>query len=125
MDINEDTEKEKKSAKTYSQQQLASAIQRVKSGEITAYKVQQFYNIPRSTVNNHVLGKSQRFSVGRPSMFNPDQETTILNFIDILSQYGCQPNRIEFKALACSFSSHFEIKLNGQLWIPKEDWLTR
>lgn len=32
MDMNEDTEKENKGAKTYSQQQLATAIQRVKSG---------------------------------------------------------------------------------------------
>ena len=35
--------------KSYSIQTLEIAVRRVKVGEITAYKAQQVYNIPRST----------------------------------------------------------------------------
>ena len=109
--------------KSYSIQTLEIAVRRVKAGEITAYKAQQVYNIPRSTLNNHVVGKSVRYSVGRPTMFNAEQEQMLLHFITVLSEYGFPPDKDDLKTIAMNFSSRFKIELNGKQWIPREDWL--
>lgn len=53
----------------------------MKSGEISAYKASKLYNVPRSTIINHVNGKSKGFNVGRPPIFNTEQERLVLDFI--------------------------------------------
>lgn len=108
----------------YTRSDLEKAIDRVKLGEISAYKASKLYKIPRSTIINHVIGKSKGFSVGRPPIFNSDQERLILDFILTLSGYGYPPDKPKMKQIACQFAKRFEITLNGDEWIPGEDWLT-
>ena len=80
---NPDRESKKKRVnkkKNYTQEELVEAIRRVKCGDLTTYRVWKELGIPRTTIQNHIDGKSTGFSVGRPTVFSLTQETVMNDF---------------------------------------------
>ncbi|PZC80208.1 hypothetical protein B5X24_HaOG215299 [Helicoverpa armigera] len=59
----------KKKNKSYTPQDLATAIQQVRNGELTAYAAAQKYKIPMTTLHDHVKTKDTRQNAGRPKSF--------------------------------------------------------
>lgn len=57
----------KKKNKKLNSQDLATAIQKVRNGELTAYAAAQKYKIPMTTLHDHVNTKDTlRQNAGRP-----------------------------------------------------------
>ena len=110
--------------KNYSSEDLDEAVHRVKNKELTAYAAGKQYNIPKSTIDNHVKGKTTNKSTGRPPLFDEEQEKTILNFLIQLSEWGYPLNKAQFKQVAKEFAIKYDITLNGKEWTPGEDWMS-
>lgn len=65
----------KKKNKTYTSQDLATAIQKVRNGELTAYTAAQKYKIPMTTLHDHVKTKDTlRQNAGRPIVLPLEDE---------------------------------------------------
>jgi hypothetical protein len=62
----------------YRQDQLNAAIEKVRSGELTCYRAALVYNVPRTTIDNHIQGHSRSHQRGRPSFFTREQEQNII-----------------------------------------------
>ena len=80
---NPDRESKKKRVnkkRNYTQEELVEAIRRVKCGDLTTYRVWKELGIPRTTIQNHIDGKSTGFNVGRPTVFSLTQETAMNDF---------------------------------------------
>ena len=109
--------------KTYTQEELVEAIRRVKCGEMTTYKVWKEFGIPRTTMQNHIDGKSKGFSVGRPPIFNLSEETAIKDFIIGMAESNNPVSKRKLSKIAKSFAVICKIRVNNKKWIPGEDWL--
>jgi hypothetical protein len=107
----------------YTNENINLAIERVRNGEISSYKASTLYNIPRTTIDNHVSGRSHGFKRGRPTFFTKEQEQVLYNYITLLSHYGSPPDRVTFKSIAREFAKRYEIQSKGSQWRPGEDWL--
>lgn len=51
--------KDSKEKEKYSIEDLKKAVDSVKNGHLTAYKAEKAFGVPRSTILNHVSGKSK------------------------------------------------------------------
>ena len=101
------------------------AVESVRNGRLTAYKAEKSFGVPRSTILNHVSGKTKGYNVGRPRVFNAEQELLIVDFVLALSEYGYPPDRSKKKKIAANFADKFDLKFkNDEKWKPGEDWLT-
>ena len=108
---------------TYSEEDLKLAVEKVNSGELSAYSASKQYTIPRTTIVNHVTGKSKGFRAGRPVQFSEEQERTLIELIKGLSLIGYPLEKKDLKELAQSCAKEYEIKRNGVDWVPGEDWM--
>lgn len=124
MSENNKPRKQRKS-KEYSLEQLKTAIEKVKNGELSSYRAAKQYGIARSTIENHVRQKVAGFKCGRPAFFNQEQEQLMLDYIITLCKWGYPPNKDEFQRIAKQFARQFNLKMNDKEWVPGEDWLKR
>ena len=120
---NENNRKRKRSINDYKEDTLVEAIEKVKAGEFSVYMAHRVYKIPRSTIQNHVDGKSSGFRVGRPPLFSDEQEKLLVDLVIQLAEWGHPLEREEFKSTAEHFAKTIGISHNGTLWSPGDDWL--
>lgn len=68
-------------ATKYSKNDLEIAVSKVKNKELTNYAAATLYGIPKSTLNDHVLGKRGIVSntLGRPPVIPISDETKLAN----------------------------------------------
>ena len=109
--------------KNYTQEELVEAIRRVKCGELTTHWVFKELGIPRSTIQNHIDGKSKGFSFGRPPIISFDQETAIKDFVVGMAESNHPLSKRKLRKIAKSFALICKIRLNNEKWTPGEDWL--
>ncbi len=76
---------------------------------MSSYSAHKQYSIPRSTIENHIRGKTVEFRAGRPPLFSDEQEELIFDFIVTLSKWGYPPNIEEFVKIAQKFASQYQI----------------
>lgn len=79
---------------SYDQETLEKVVNRVSKGELTAYSASKIFSIPRTTIENHVKGRTKSTTKGRPCFFSREQEENILKFINILNHYGYPPHNM-------------------------------
>ena len=66
------TKKRLRNKKEYTTEALQEAIEKVRDGQLSSYKASKLYNISRTTIENHVIGKSIGFKVGRPTLLSSE-----------------------------------------------------
>ncbi len=103
----------------YTREDLEKAILSVKSGNLSSYKAEKSFGVPRSTILNHVSGKTKGFAVGRPRAFNSEQERLIVDFVITLSEYGYPPDRFKMKKIATNFAEEFNLKIKNDQKSPE------
>ena len=76
----------------YSLEELDIAVQRVKNKELSYRKAESKYSIPRSTLSDHVTGKSLSLKRGPPTVLTEAEEQMLvdwaLHMADIHVGYG-------------------------------------
>ena len=83
------------------------------------------YNVPRTTIDNHIQGHSRSHQRGRPSFFTREQEQNIICLINALNHYGYPPDKVKLKEIAAEFARKLNITFRDSLWRPGEDWLNK
>ena len=87
------------------------------------YKAAKKYDIPRSTINNHLLNRNIGFKIGRPPQFSKAQEQLIVKLLITFADYGFPVKKKRLRSISNDFAIKYDIKRNGEAWIPGEDWL--
>lgn len=85
--------------KGYGPDQLRSAISLVKQNRMTVAAAAREFNIPDSTLRDHVNGKVTYERKGPPSILSCDQETAIVDYAKNLSWRGFPVTRCEVRSL--------------------------
>lgn len=111
--------KRKRTETEYQERDLIEAIDKVKSGEMSIYRAHRTYNVPRTTIKNHVDGKSTSFRIGRPPLLSEHQEKLLLDLVIQLAEWGYPLEREEFKSTAKYFAKTTGVTHNGSVWTPK------
>ena len=122
MATNSLSKKRKINEKDYSDEQLSEAIEKVRSGEHNPYSASKFYKIPRTTITNHISGKTSSFRVGRPPILNNEQEKLLVDLVNQLADWGYPLEKQDLKNVASHFSKTNGMLLNGKPWVPGDDW---
>ena len=107
----------------WSKAQLNAAIWRVKAKEISLRQAAILYGVPRSTLSDHVTGKSTRRYGGVPKAFNPTEEAEIVITCQVLAELGFPLNKDYVNAVIHEYLIQ-EGKPNpfGKSGIPGKDW---
>lgn len=102
---------------------LAEAVEKVKSGESSAYNMKSETGIPRTTIRNHKSGKVKSSQRGRPPLFSPDQEKLMIELVITLAGWGYPLEKDDFKEMARECAKTFNVTYKTSEWSPGEDWL--
>ncbi|CAH2102386.1 unnamed protein product [Euphydryas editha] len=95
----------KKKIKTYTPQDVAEAIQKVKSGELTQYSAAHRYNIPVTTLHDHIKEstKSIRLNAGRPTVIPLEHEKKLPETIVVMEKWGFGLSRLEIMEIVAEY----------------------
>lgn len=94
----------KKKNKTYTSQDLATATQKVRNGELTAYAVAQKYNIPMTTLHDQVKTKDTlRQNAGRPIVLPLEDEKKLASTIIVMEKWGFGLSRSEILEIVAEY----------------------
>ena len=109
--------------KSYSVNQLKEAIKMVKLNKMTATQASKKFKIPRTTINNHVIGNTCGFKVGRPTLFSYTEEFMLVKLLLSLSIWGFGICIAELTQIVKNYAIHLgkpKLFKNG---VPGRDWL--
>lgn len=110
----------------YSSDQLAEAISRIKSGELTTKRCAKRYGIPRSTLKDHIRGRrGNRVTVGgggRSTALTSQQENDLANCIKTMSKNGFGLSRSEVLDVVQAYVKRNHIKTPFKNDKPGQDW---
>ena len=67
--------------KGYTQESLVAAINSVRSGERNVNSASIYFKVPRSTINNHIMGKVRDFKRGRPPVLTQEAERDLVRML--------------------------------------------
>ena len=87
-------------AKTYSPYELQMAVGYVKQRRMGLNEAVRYYNIPYSTLRDHVQGLKGNGKPGPPATFSIEEEQALVKYLQTLSMRGFSLNRAEFRDLA-------------------------
>lgn len=105
------------------EKQLAIAVEKVKKGTMSLYKMELESRIPRTTIRNHLFGRNKSLIRSRPPIFNQDQEKLMSDLIITLAGWGYPLEKDQFKELAKECAKNFGVTYKSSEWSPGEDWL--
>jgi len=73
------------------------AVENVRSGRLTVANAVRMYNIPKTTINDHIKGRKgvESKSFGRPTALSLDVELRIANNLRVMEKYGYSLSRNE------------------------------
>lgn len=120
----------KKEKKTYTSQDLATAIQKLRSGELTAYAAAQKYKIPMTTLHDHVKTKDTlRQNAGRPIVLPLEDEKKLGSTIIVMEKWGFGLSRSEILEIVnmCAetiFRHHLRITRLDQIGLSTSENVT-
>ncbi|PZC77478.1 hypothetical protein B5X24_HaOG203356 [Helicoverpa armigera] len=112
----------KKKNKSYSPQDLASAIQQVRNGELTAYAAAQKYKIPMTTLHDHVKTKDTRQNAGRPIVLPLEDEKKLASTIIVMEKWGFGLSRSEILEIVAEYVRVNNIQTPFKNNTPGPDW---
>jgi hypothetical protein len=79
---------EPKPNKKYSTQHLQLAIQKLKSKELSLRKASTLFKVPRSTLYDHLTGKSQSIGVGSATILSKATEELLVHMLVTFGDWG-------------------------------------
>lgn len=83
---------------------LATAIQKVRNGELTAYAAAQKYKIPMTTLHDHVKTKDTlRQNVSRPIFLPLEDEKKLASTIIVMEKWGFGLSRSEILEIVAEY----------------------
>lgn len=111
-------------ATAYSREQLMEAVDKVKNGELTAYRAAIEYKIPRPTIVARVYERYglKSNSLGRSTVIPEDIEKKLAQNLHEMEKYGFGLSRIEIMELVGDYVTKNIIKNPFKSGIPGEDW---
>ncbi|XP_022827114.1 uncharacterized protein LOC111356860 [Spodoptera litura] len=113
----------KKKNKTYTSQDLATAIQKVRNGELTAYAAAQMYKIPMTTLHDHVKTKDTlRQNAGRPTVLPVEDEKKLASTIIVMEKWGFGLSRSEILEIVAEYVRVNNIQTPFKNNTPGPDW---
>lgn len=112
---------------SYAQQDLEQAVDKVKSGQLTAYRASIIYKIPKNTIRDHVIGRRGRksSSYGRPTCLALDEEKILADAICVMEKWGFGLSRKEILEIVGVYVKSNDIKTNFRDGVPGEDWFLK
>lgn len=113
-------------AKKYTKENLKTAIEEVKRGAATLYGAARKHGIPKSTLHDHIFGKTglKSQSLGRAFALQIEQERELADGLKTLERWGFGLSRKEVIDLVSKFVSQNDIKTPFKNNIPGSDWFT-
>ncbi|CAC5365280.1 unnamed protein product [Mytilus coruscus] len=89
--------------KQYTEEQLVTAINKVKTGLISKSKASKLYKIPRKTLSDYILGKSIIGKKGGPKPYlTKSQDSSLANYVKYMSESGFGLTRKVLQTFALS-----------------------
>lgn len=110
----------------YTKEKLEEAVEKVRSGVFSGYEASVRYNIPRTTLMDHVSGrhghKSQ--SMGKPTALPPVVEKNLAENLHTMEKHGFGLSRKEVLEVVGEYVKSNNIKVPFKSGNPGEDWFT-
>lgn len=109
----------------YSSEDLAKAVDEVRSGRSTVYNASKVFNIPYNTINDHVKGRRGVKSItqGRPTALSHDIEKNIADGLKEMEKCGLGLSRKHIMSLVGDFIRSNNMQTPFKDGSPKSDWL--
>lgn len=112
----------RKRIKKYTSQGLATAVEKVKSGELTQYRAAQIYKIPLTTIHEHVQDIKSNPNAGRPTALLLEDEQKIAETIVVMEKWGFGLSRYEILELVGEYVRVNNIQTLFKNNTPGPDW---
>lgn len=111
-------------AATYTREQLLEAVDKVKNGELTAYRAAIAYQIPRPTIVARVYEKYglKSKSLGRNTAIPEETENKLAENLHVMEKYGFGLTRTEIMEVVGDYVTKNNIETPFKNGIPGEDW---
>ncbi len=115
--------KNNKENKKYTRQDLQNAIDDVNNNQISVYKASKRYNVPCTTIRNHVEEKSLSTVRGKPTTFTNAEEKIIADYIFELSKIGFALDFPTLQQIVKNYVSKTGLVTPFQDNKPGKDWI--
>lgn len=102
---------------------LRKAVRQVLLRELTSSEAGRLYKIPRTTIINHVNGRSSGFNRGRRPVFTYDQEKMIVELTLAMSDSGVGLDMMGIRKIVQNFVRNLKLKTPFKDDLPGLDWL--
>lgn len=114
----------KKDGPDWSKQELEQAVEMVKSNKMSGYEATKHFNIPRTTIMDHVNGRrgQKSISLGRPTVLRLEVEETLAECLHIMERNGFGLSRKEVIELVAEYIKNNDIKNPFKDGVPGCDW---
>ncbi|CAG4987045.1 unnamed protein product [Parnassius apollo] len=114
----------RKKIKSYTPQDLAQAIAKVKNGELTQYRAAQEYKIPMTTLHENLKkGKETTGpNAGRPTVIRLEDEKKLAETVRIMEKWGYGLSRFEIMELVAEYVRVNKIQTPFKNNVPGTDW---
>lgn len=111
-------------AKTYTPEDLATALAEVKSGRKTVYGASKHFKIPLNTIIDHIKGRrgKKSKSMGRSTVLSQEVEEILVKGLKQMEQYGYGLSRKEILEIVGEYVRQNQIKTPFRDGTPAEDW---
>lgn len=110
--------------KSYSLETLKRAVEEIRSGSMTAKRAATTYNIPLSTIRDHLKGRRglKSSSFGRPPAIPEEHERRLANGLRKLETWGFGLSRGEVLNIVEEYVTRNKLKTPFKHNKPGEDW---
>ena len=115
-------------SKSYDKKQLNKAILDVKNKKFTSYRSAIVNQIPKSTLLARLSGKHKE-RLGRPTIFNEEEEETLVMVLLTLAENGFGLDNLALKVLARNYAKELKKKTpwntqdQNNYSLPGDDWV--
>lgn len=116
--------KRKKEGPSWTKETLLKAVEAVKHNKISGYEAAKTYNIPRTTIMDHVIGRrgQKSLTLGRPTALPPDTEKQLADSLHTMEKWGFGLSREEVIDLVSQYIILNKIPTPFKGGVPGSDW---
>ena len=107
----------------YSHEMLIKAISSVRLGERSPHSASMHFGVPRTTINNHVLGKSKSFTRGRKPVLSQTAERDLVRILLTCSEWGFGLDMDTARLAVGNYVKANNLKTPFKNGIPGVDWI--
>ena len=101
---------------------MDSAIDAVKSGQISQYRAAKMYNIPTSTLNDRITENVTKHGAGRPCRLSDEEEREIVETCLIFGDWGYGIGKKEVLGVVGDYCKSNKIDVFPSGRVPKIEW---